>query len=111
MLSVVVALSAGPVSTTRFQFDSSGRILVPVRINGKEHAFVLDTATRQTTVSAGVAATLNREIQESRPGVRKIDDGSPGRHRRSSRLDARSSFLPTSPAMFLSLWRQSAPLV
>ncbi len=73
-VSSLVALSAGPVSTTRFQFDSSGRILVPVRVDGKAHAFVMDTGTRYTTVSPAVATTLNRRIQEIRPGVRPIDD-------------------------------------
>jgi len=70
----LVTLSAGPVSTTRFQFDSSGRILVTVRVDGKAHAFVMDTGTRHTTISTGVATTLNRRIQETRPGVRTIDD-------------------------------------
>ena len=62
------------VSTTRFQLDSSGQILVKVRIDGKPHTFVMDTATRYSTVSAAVATALNRKIHESRPGVRTIDD-------------------------------------
>ena len=70
----LVTLSAGPLSTTRFPADSTGRIIVTVRLDGKAHAFVLDTATRHTTVSLAVATTLNRRIQESRPGVRPIDD-------------------------------------
>ena len=45
-----------------------------VRVDGTSHAFVLDTGTRQTTVSLAVAETLNRPIRESRPGVRTIDD-------------------------------------
>src|SRR4030095_11702429 len=73
-VSSLVALSAGPVSTTRFQLDSSGRILVTVRVDGKAHAFVMATGTRYTTVSPAVATTLNRKIQELRPGVRAIDD-------------------------------------
>jgi Aspartyl protease len=70
----VVALSAEPVTRTRFQYDPSGRILVPVRVDGKAHTFVMDTGTRHTTVSPAVATTLNRAIRESRPGVRTIDD-------------------------------------
>ena len=73
-VSSLVALSAGPVSTTRFQLDPSGRILLPVRVNGRAQTFVMDTGTRFTTVSAAVATTLNRKIQETRPGVRMIDD-------------------------------------
>ena len=73
-LCSVVALSAESVSTTRFQLDPAGRILVTVRVDGKAHAFVLDTGTRYTTVSPAVATALNRKIQEIRPGVRTIDD-------------------------------------
>ena len=73
-LGSLVALSAESVSTTRFQLDPAGRILVTVRVDGKAHAFVLDTGTRYTTVSPAVATTLNRKIQEIRPGVRTIDD-------------------------------------
>jgi hypothetical protein len=64
----------GPISTTRFPLDSSGRIPVTVRIDGKAHAFVMDTSTRHTTVSQEVATALNRNIQEIRPGVRTIDN-------------------------------------
>jgi len=74
IVSSLAALSAGPVSTTRFQIDSSGRILVAVRVDGTAHEFVLDTGTRYTTVGPAVASALNRKIQESRPGVRTIDD-------------------------------------
>jgi hypothetical protein len=73
-VSSLVALSTGPVTTTRFQVDSSGRIIVTVRIDGKAHAFVMDTGTRYTTVSPEVATTLSRKSQEIRPGVRTIDD-------------------------------------
>jgi hypothetical protein len=73
-LSSLVALRAESVSTTRFQLDPAGRILVRVRVDGKAHAFVMDTGTRHTTVSPAVATALNRRIQEIRPGVRTIDD-------------------------------------
>ena len=73
-VSSLVALSAEQLSTTRFQFDSSGRIPVTVRIDGKAHAFVMDTGTRYTTVSPEVGTALNRRIEEIRPGVRTIDN-------------------------------------
>ena len=73
-LCSLVALSAESVSTTRFRLDPAGRILVTVRVDGKAHAFVMDTGTRHTTVSPAVATALSRRIQEIRPGVRAIDD-------------------------------------
>lgn len=73
-LFLLVALSVESVGTTRFQLDPSGRILVTVRVDGKAHAFVMDTATRHTTVSPAAAAALGRPIREIRPGVRTIDD-------------------------------------
>ena len=72
-LSSLVTLSAERVSTTRFRLDSSGRIPVTVRIDGNAHAFVMDTSTQSTTVSAEVAATLNRRVQEVSPGVRTVE--------------------------------------
>jgi hypothetical protein len=73
-LCSLVALSAESVSTTRFQRDPAGRILVTVRVDGKAHTFVMDTGSRHTTVSPAVATSLSRRIQEIRPGVRTIDD-------------------------------------
>jgi len=69
-----MAPSAEPVSTTRVQFDPAGRILVTVYVNDEAHCFVMDTGSRFTTVSAEVATTINRRIQEIHPGVRAVDD-------------------------------------
>ena len=74
-LSGFIGLSAaGPISTTRFRLDPSGRILLPVRIDGTPHSLVMDTGTRSTTISPAVAATLTRTVREDRHGVRAVDD-------------------------------------
>ena len=53
--------------------DPSGRIVLPVQVDGTPHTFVIDTSTR-STISSVVARALNRTSRPDRPGVRVIDD-------------------------------------
>jgi hypothetical protein len=70
-----IALSAtAPISTTRFQFDAAGHVVLPVRVDGASRAFVMDTAARDTTINPAVAATLARQVRDDRHGIRVVDD-------------------------------------
>lgn len=73
MAAALGPCAAPSLSTTGFQFDPSGRIVLPVSVDGTSHTFVLDTSTR-STISSVVAGTLNRTVRAAGHGVRVLDD-------------------------------------